>query len=170
MQRRNLNGAIVDNHSDKKLVSIVAYCLLPNHFHLLLKQEQDNGITQFMQRLGTSYTMFFNKKYDRNGPLFAGKFKAKILDGFFALPTVSSYINLNYKFHQINPKESLVKSSIFEFLGTEMGGKVCNQEEIKNILLEIGGNYNNYLTNISQHFITKKGGDPHQIKFDEFEK
>jgi putative transposase len=121
MQRRNLDGVAIENNSDDKLVSIVSYCLLPNHFHLLLKQEKENGITKFMQRLGTSYTMFFNNKYERTGSLFSGKFKAKMLDKNFSLPTISSYINLNYKYHQINPKENLVKSSIFEFLGKEDG-------------------------------------------------
>ena len=73
-----------------KLVSIVAYCLLPNHFHLLLKQKVDNGISQFMQRLGTSYTKFFNRQEDRSGSLFQGKFKATHLSGDFALPTLSA--------------------------------------------------------------------------------
>ncbi|PID83131.1 hypothetical protein CSB11_02950 [Candidatus Campbellbacteria bacterium] len=63
--------------SDQPLVSIISYCLLPNHFHLVLKQEAENGISKFMQKLGTSYTMYFNEKYKRTGSLFAGKFKAK---------------------------------------------------------------------------------------------
>jgi REP element-mobilizing transposase RayT len=169
LNRKILGGGIVDTESDK-LVSVVSYCLLPNHFHLLLKQEQDNGITKFMQRLGTSYTMFFNRKYERNGPLFAGKFKAKLLEGDFALPTISAYINLNYKYHQIDPKENLIKSSIFEFLGTEFGVKLCDNNEIQKILKEIDGNYTKYLENISQHFITQKGGNPQNLIFDEFEK
>jgi REP element-mobilizing transposase RayT len=170
MQRRNLDGVAIQHNSDDKLVSIVTYCLLPNHFHLLLKQEADDGITKFMQRLGTSYTMFFNKKYNRNGPLFAGKFKAKLLDGDFALPTISAYINLNYKYHQINPKENLVKSSVFEFLGTEFGVKLCNINEIQKILEEIGDSYTEYLEGISQHFIAQKGRNPQNLIFDEFEK
>jgi len=48
------------------LVDILAFCLMPNHFHLLLQQKRDNGIVKFMQKLGTGYTMYFNKKYDRS--------------------------------------------------------------------------------------------------------
>ena len=55
------------NKESGRLVSVVAYALLPNHFHLLLKQEVDNGIVKFMQKLGTSYTMFFNKQEKRSG-------------------------------------------------------------------------------------------------------
>lgn len=96
---------------DEKLVSIVAYALLPNHFHLLLKQNVDSGIAKFMQKLGTSYTMFFNKQEGRSGALFQGKFKSSHLSGDFVLPTLSAYVNLNYKHHEIDPNKNLVKSS-----------------------------------------------------------
>lgn len=155
MQRKHMQGGVAGSEGNK-LVSIVAYCLLPNHFHLLLKQESDDGVSKFMQKLGTSYTVFFNKKYDRSGPLFAGKFKAKILDGGLAKPTVSAYINTNYKHHHLDPKKYLVKSSIFEFLGTEHGIKICNEKEVVDIINEIGGDYSSYLNSISQYFTEKK--------------
>ena len=58
------------------LVDILAFVLMPNHFHLILKQKIDNGITKFLQKIGTGYTMYFNKKYERVGSLFQGRFKA----------------------------------------------------------------------------------------------
>ena len=122
-----------------KLVSIVAYALLPNHFHLLLKQEVDDGITKFMQKLGTSYTMFFNKQENRSGALFQGKFKSNHLSGDFALPVVSAYVNLNYKHHKIDANKQLVKTSLFEYFNEELGDRICNQDEIEAILSESGG-------------------------------
>lgn len=77
------------------LVKIHCFCLMPNHFHLILEQIKPQGISKFMQKLGTSYTMVFNSKYDRSGSLFQGKFKAKHLnrnDHFLYLP---QYIHLN---------------------------------------------------------------------------
>ena len=63
----------------KPLVSIGAWCLMTNHFHLLIKQESDGGITKFMRKLGVGYAMFFNLKYQRTGALFGGLFKSKLI-------------------------------------------------------------------------------------------
>ncbi|MBL7081387.1 MAG: transposase [Candidatus Omnitrophica bacterium] len=79
----------------KLLVEILAFCLMPNHFHLLLRQKRERGITEFMRKLGTGYTNYFNKKYKRVGALFQGKFKAVIVkkeSHFLYLPY---YIHLN---------------------------------------------------------------------------
>jgi len=59
----------------KFLVEILAFCLMPNHFHLMLRQKVDGGITKFMRKLGTGYTNYFNQKYKRSGALFQGKYK-----------------------------------------------------------------------------------------------
>lgn len=77
------------------LVAIGAYALMPNHFHLLLRQEVPDGISQFMQRLGTSYCMYFNAKYERIGSLFVGPFRARHIDTDTYLQKVVSYIHLN---------------------------------------------------------------------------
>lgn len=142
----------------KELVSIVAYCLLPNHYHLLLKQLADNGISQFMQRLGTSYTMFFNQQEKRSGSLFQGKFKAKYLSGDFALPTLSAYINLNYKHHKIDINKHLVKTSLPEYLDTGFEKGICEQTEINAIIQESDGldNYKEYIKQASIAFSNNK--------------
>src|SRR3989344_438138 len=62
----------------KPLINIVAYCLNPNHFHMILEQIEDSGISKFMKRLAGGYSWYFNNRYKRSGTLFQGPFKAKI--------------------------------------------------------------------------------------------
>ncbi len=151
-----------------ELVSIVAYALLPNHFHLLLKQEVDGGITKFMQKLGTSYTMFFNKQENRSGALFQGKFKANHLSGDFALPVVSAYVNLNYKHHKIDPSKQLVKTSLFEYLDEELGDRICSQTEIDAIIAE-SGSLSDYKNTIKQASISFADNKDLNLSFSDFE-
>lgn len=79
----------------KKQVEIVCFCLMQNHYHLLLHQIANNGISCFMQKLGTGYTMYFNIKYGRSGSLFQGTFKAKHIDTETYLTHLTRYIHLN---------------------------------------------------------------------------
>lgn len=83
----------VENQID--LVQFFSYCLMPNHFHFLLKQTTDGGITHFLRKFANSYTRYFNTKYDRIGPLFQGTFKAKIIENDEYLLQVSKYIHRN---------------------------------------------------------------------------
>lgn len=101
----------------EKLVDVVAYCLNPNHFHLILKQATDRGVEKLMHRLGTGYTMYFNTKYQRSGSLFQGRFKAKHIDTNEYLLHTSVYVNLNYRVHQLRGSTS--KSSWEEYLAGE---------------------------------------------------
>jgi putative transposase len=80
---------------DNSLVEIGSYCLMPNHFHLLLREKQENGISLFMQKLITGYTMYFNKKNNRTGSLFESRFKAEYLNNDKYLKYIFSYIHLN---------------------------------------------------------------------------
>jgi len=80
----------------KPLVSIGAWCLMTNHFHLLVRQEVDGGITKFMRKFGVGYSMFFNIKYQRQGALFGGPFKSKLIgsdDNY--MRQLLAYIHLN---------------------------------------------------------------------------
>ncbi|MEK7063381.1 MAG: transposase [Patescibacteria group bacterium] len=78
------------------LVAIGVYCMMPNHFHFLMKEVVEGGIAKFMQKAITGYTMYFNKKYERSGPLFvAGVFKSRHVDADVYLQHVASYIHLN---------------------------------------------------------------------------
>ena len=76
-------------------VELLSYCLMPNHFHLLIKQNAKNSIELFMRSLATKYSIYFNKKYDRVGPLFQGAYKAVLVDEEKYLLHLSRYIHLN---------------------------------------------------------------------------
>src|SRR3989344_2157363 len=77
------------------IVEIGAYALMPNHVHFLLKEIQEGGTALFMQKVFTGYTMYFNKKYERTGALFAGTFQSKHIVDDRYLKCVVSYIHLN---------------------------------------------------------------------------
>lgn len=81
--------------SNSSLVSIHAFCLMPNHYHLLVEQLIDGGISKFMARIGNSYTKYFNKQRNRSGRLFQNVFDAKhiINDGQYIQTT--KYIHKN---------------------------------------------------------------------------
>jgi REP element-mobilizing transposase RayT len=78
-----------------RLISIGAYCLMPNHFHLLITPTRDGDVSSFMKKLATSYSMYFNTKYKRTGTLFEGKFKSEHVDSDRYLKYLFSYIHLN---------------------------------------------------------------------------
>ena len=84
-----------DLENNDQLVSIGAYVLMPNHFHILITQKTDSGISKFMQRLSTGYAMYYNQKYKRTGSLFEGKFKSEHLNTDRYLKYIFSYIHLN---------------------------------------------------------------------------
>lgn len=77
------------------LVDIVAYALMPNHYHLLLRSRTDDGVSLFMQKLGIGYTLYVNERHDRSGVLFQGKYKAKHVDEEAYLRHLLFYIHLN---------------------------------------------------------------------------
>lgn len=79
----------------EKLVDIGAYCLMPNHFHLLVREKIDGGISIFIQKLLTAYSKYFNKKYERTGTLFEGPFRATHADRDEYLKYLFAYIHLN---------------------------------------------------------------------------
>lgn len=113
----------------KKLVNIVAYCLNPNHFHLILEQVVDGGISEFMKRLG-GYTSYFNNRYKRSGVLFQGVFKSVHIDSNEYLLHVSSYVNLNDRVHQLGgftPKLVKSMSSWEEYTNKKIKG-ICKKD------------------------------------------
>lgn len=76
-------------------VEIIAFCLMPNHFHLLLKQTSNNGISLFMKKVTDGYTRYFNTRHERVGPVFQGAFKAIHVSNTEQLLHLSRYIHLN---------------------------------------------------------------------------
>lgn len=79
----------------KALAAIGAYCLMGSHFHLLVRELIGGGVSQFMQKLTTAYTMYFNIRNQRSGSLFEGRFRARHVDSDNYLKYLYSYIHLN---------------------------------------------------------------------------
>ena len=92
---RDKNFNLYEIKRNNLLVNIGAYCLMPNHFHILIKEIEEGGISKFMQKIGTAYSMYYNKKYERSGGLFEGKFKSQHADTDRHLKYLFSYIHLN---------------------------------------------------------------------------
>src|SRR3989344_8789044 len=87
----------LDNIAIKRdmLVDVLAFCLMPNHFHLLLRQREKNGITKFMRKLCVGYANYFNLKHDRVGSLFQGRFKSVLIQNDSQFAYIPYYIHLN---------------------------------------------------------------------------
>lgn len=77
------------------IINLNAFCLMPNHFHLLVYQSESTAITQLMRSIVTSYSLYFNKRYARVGPVFQSRFKASTIDKTNYLEHISRYIHLN---------------------------------------------------------------------------
>lgn len=114
----------------KSKVSILAYCLMPNHYHFLIKETQDGGISEFMQKLNTSYTMYFNLNNHRSGHLFEYAFKAKMIESDEVLLHVSRYIHLNPVVkHLVEKPHDWRWSSYKEYFDIE-AKHICDTEQI----------------------------------------
>jgi putative transposase len=104
----------------QKLVMVINYCLMPNHFHLTLRQEEKNGIKTFIQRLSNSFAHYFNVKYENKGPIFEGKFKAVRVEDEEQLIHLSRYIHLNpVSSYLVEKPEDYPFSSYRFYLGDE---------------------------------------------------
>ena len=97
------------------LVRIQAYCLLPNHFHLLLSQVVDGGISEFIKRLSGGYTNYFNEKYERTGALFGGTFKRVHVSTEAQKQYLFAYINENHYVHNIKVDREVIHTSSLHY-------------------------------------------------------
>jgi putative transposase len=92
-ETKDSNGVSFPNYYNR--IELVGFCLMPNHFHLLIYQHQQGVMAQFMRSLLTSYSMYFNRKYKRSGPLFESRYKASLISEDAYLEHVTRYIHLN---------------------------------------------------------------------------
>lgn len=152
---------VVEERIGAPIVEIIAYCLMPNHFHLLIRELEEGGISKFMQKLTTGYTMYFNKKYERNGSLFQGRFKATHVADDRYLRYLISYIHLNpikliepkWKENGIHDKtcaekylETYMPSSYLDYLGRERPeGMILSREALPEYFLS-GADFKTFVT------------------------
>ena len=106
MKRGKVSEGLAFANEDQALVDIGVWCLMPNHFHMLVTEKVDGGISLYFQKLLTAYSMYFNGKYERKGSLFQGRFQAKHANTDNYLKYLYSYIHLNpVKLIQANWRE-----------------------------------------------------------------
>jgi putative transposase len=162
----NLKRALVRGLASNKkcvgrFVEILCYVLMPNHYHLILRQVKDKGISTVMHRSGTGYTMYFNKKYERSGSLFQGTYKAKPIESDEYLMYLSRYLHLN-PVSIISPdwKEKGIRawkktkdflksykwSSFADYLGTSDTRGILNKEFIMDYFKNSPEKYENFIT------------------------
>ncbi len=127
------------------LVEFIAFCVLGNHFHLVVKQMVDGGISKFMQKVLGGYTRYFNERHTRSGALFQGKFKSSHIDNDNYLQKVVVYVNLNFKVHKkkvsfIQPE--LLSSWCLYVDGIQNSLLKCNIDE--NIIYESAEKYKEF--------------------------
>jgi len=112
-------------------VKIIAYCLMPNHFHFLLKQVKEKGIYTFISKLSNSYSHYITAKYQRKGSLFEGRFKAIKVETEEQLLHLSRYIHLNpyssYLLKKVKDLLNYLYSSFPEYLGITKN-QICQKE------------------------------------------
>ena len=151
----------VERKPRKLLVEILAFCLMPNHYHLMVSQKRDKGISEFMHKLGTGYTNYFNEKYKRVGSLFQGKFKAVLIEEdphFLYLPY---YIHFNpldlvmpeWRKGQISDFKKAIEfldqyrwSSHLDYFGKKNYPSVTSRE----FLLRVFNGHNNYKDSVEK--------------------
>lgn len=136
--------------------SLVSYCLMPNHFHFLIRQNKDLPTSRLLLRICTSYSMFFNKKYNKVGHLFQDRFKQIFIKDTTYLTWLSAYIHQNPMIAGLvkNPAE-FMWSSYTDFIGLR-DDNLCR----KNIILDQFGSINDYreFVESSYNIIKRKKG------------
>lgn len=106
----------------KKIVEIIAYCLMPTHIHFLLKQINTGGVSEYMGKILNSYSKYFNSKYKRKGPLWEGRFENRLVKDDSDFLHLTRYIHLNPSTaHLISCPEDWKYSSYSEYLGVKKG-------------------------------------------------
>ena len=113
--------------TNKRLVKVIAFSLMPNHFHILVQSMVDNGISIYMQKILNGYTKYFNAKYQQSGHLFQGPFRAVHIKDNEQLLYTSAYIHLNPREIGYRHKETEYRWSSFrDFVGSNRWGKLLD--------------------------------------------
>ena len=138
---------------EETIVNIGAYCLMPNHFHFLAHEKVEGGISKYMLKLMTSYTMYFNKKYQRTGKLYEGVFKSVHASTDKYLKYLYSYIHLNpAKLIDKNWKEKRgsTATKLLEYISKYPYSSFTEYKDMKFIIVE-HSKFPVYFKNPSEH-------------------
>lgn len=138
VQKYGFNHCFPTISADKeKLVQIIAYCPMPTHLHLILKQLKDNGISRFMSNILNSYTRYFNTKHKRKGPLWVSRSKKVLVKTDEQLLHLTRYLHLNpTTAHLVEKPEEWPYSSYAEYLSTTNDNdidKICKFDDLLDI-------------------------------------
>lgn len=119
---------------DNRYVELISFTLMPNHFHLILKELEENGISKYMQRILNSYTKYFNVKNELSGHLFQGPFRVVHIEDDPQLIYLSAYIHRNIiEMKDWTGKENIFPYSSFkDYLGENRWGELLKNDIIKN--------------------------------------
>ncbi len=137
------------------LVEIYSFTLMPNHFHLMLKQIREGGVTEFMRKIGTGYTNYFNLTQERVGSLFQGKYKSVRIDNhahFLHLPFYIHSNPLSLEFSDWQEK-GIDADEAIKFLESYKWSSFCDYASKKN-----------FPSVISKDFLTEIIGEPTKFK------
>ena len=152
-----INGKTVAHNKKPRenLVNILAFCLMPNHYHILLTPQTEHGMSLFMQKLNAGYTKYFNQKYKRTGALFQGRYKHMLVADNTHFLHLPFYIHFNpldlsypeWRKNKISSLERAIKflksyrwSSHLDYLGIKNFPYILNMKP----LMEVFGSHNDY--------------------------
>ncbi len=169
IEQKDSAGSEITNARRKPIscsadIELLAYCLMPNHFHFLIKNTSEKGMAKFMKALSVSYSGYFNRTYQRVGPIFQGRYKAVLIETNEQLVYVSKYVHRNPKnlLARVRPLQEYSYSSYVNYLGKRKQDWVKPKEilsffsnnfyqsDYKSFVEEYEENSNNFLKNISR--------------------
>ena len=117
--------------TENYLIEIAAYCLMPTHIHLLLKQVADHGITKYMAKVLNSYSRYFNIRHKRTGPLWASRFKSVLVSDDEQLLHLTRYMHLNpTSAGLVKAPEDWPHSSYLEYIGRDKLEDICSFSDL----------------------------------------
>ena len=142
---KNLDIKILDQKDKgERLIELLAFCIMPNHFHILGNQLIEDGLAKYMQKVLTAYTMYYNKKYKKTGHAFQGKYKKVFVEDDEQLVYTSIYIHKNSLDVGIEPF-SYTWSSLQDLVGDNRWADFLNGRIIMD---HYGGDLSKYKTEV----------------------
>lgn len=153
---------LIERYSTRYAITVVAYCLMPNHYHFLLRQETGLPVSKFINVLFNGYVQAFNRQQDRTGTLFEGRFKHRVIDKDAYLLHLCRYIHLNpFKANLVRYPEDWYYSDYLEWIGARpstinkdliMQGLFTSSDEYKLFVYDEMENQKQ-LTNIEKYLL-----------------